>query len=98
VLHTYRTTHKLKQHELADLLGYDQSYVSLIERGHREIRDAVELRRIAAVLGLPEDELGLLPVIQPIHGTDSGTASKSGPQEALDDQRRWRMAIRCRRG
>ncbi|MET7701355.1 helix-turn-helix transcriptional regulator [Streptomyces sp. NPDC005485] len=95
-LRAYRATHNLKQQDLAGLLGYDQSYVSLLERGKRSIRDVDELRRIAGVLGLPEDELGLLPAAMSDRGEYAvrlaGDAGK--PQDAVEDQRRWRLVRR----
>ncbi|WP_406076162.1 helix-turn-helix transcriptional regulator [Streptomyces virginiae] len=92
----YRALHKLKQQDLADLLGYDQSYVSLLERGKRHIRDMVELRRLAHALALPEDELGLLPPTEAavtVRGF-AGEPSEQNPLAAVDGQRRWRMTRR----
>lgn len=98
VLRAYRKTHRITQHDLADLLGYDQSYVSMLERGRRSLRDVVELRRLAAVLALPEDELGLLPMEPPSEMVREGkhpqSTSKAAPQPALDDQRSWRLIRR----
>ncbi|WP_262063969.1 helix-turn-helix transcriptional regulator [Streptomyces sp. STR69] len=95
-LRAYRATHHLTQQDLADLLGYDQSYVSLLERGKRSIRDVDELRRVASVLGLPEDELGLLPAALSSRGDYAprvpGPAGK--PQNAVEDQRRWKLVRR----
>ncbi|GHF27970.1 hypothetical protein GCM10018790_01700 [Kitasatospora xanthocidica] len=92
VLKAYRALHKLKQQDLADLLGYDQSYVSLLERGKRVIKDMDELRRLAQVLGLPEDELGLLPTVEPT--VVSASSGEADPQDAAEEQRRWRMTRR----
>ncbi|MBT2470200.1 helix-turn-helix transcriptional regulator [Streptomyces sp. ISL-66] len=96
VLKAYRALHKLKQQDLADLLGYDQSYVSLLERGKRSIRDMDELRRLARALALPEDELGLLPSAEAVAtvAVPPGDPAKGGPLAAVDDQRRWRMTRR----
>ncbi|WP_327386677.1 helix-turn-helix transcriptional regulator [Streptomyces sp. NBC_01207] len=96
VLKAYRALHKLKQQDLADLLGYDQSYVSLLERGKRNIRDMVELRRLAHALALPEDELGLLPPAEAAVtvGGSVGEPGERSPLAAVDDQRRWRMTRR----
>ncbi|MFF3214036.1 helix-turn-helix transcriptional regulator [Streptomyces sp. NPDC002886] len=96
VLKAYRALHKLKQQDLADLLGYDQSYVSLLERGKRSIRDMDELRRLARALALPEDELGLLPSAEAVVtvAAPAGDLAKEGPLVAVDDQRRWRMTRR----
>ncbi|MCX5332098.1 helix-turn-helix transcriptional regulator [Streptomyces sp. NBC_00140] len=95
-LRAYRAVHKLTQHDLAALLGYGQSYVSLLERGKRSIRDVDELRRIAGVLGLPEDELGLLPAALSIHSEFAPPLSGASatPQNAVEDQRRWRLTRR----
>ncbi|MFB7618762.1 helix-turn-helix domain-containing protein [Kitasatospora sp. NPDC056181] len=96
VLKAYRALHKLKQQDLADLLGYDQSYVSLLERGKRVIRDMDELRRLAQTLGLPEDELGLLPAaeVAVTVAMPSGDDGAAGPKDAIEEQRRWRMTRR----
>nr|WSW60378.1 helix-turn-helix domain-containing protein [Streptomyces sp. NBC_00998] len=96
VLKTYRALHKLKQQDLADLLGYDQSYVSLLERGKRTIRDMDELRRVAHALALPEDELGLLPAAETMVAVavPAAAAAEGTPLAAVDDQRRWRMTRR----
>ncbi|MEV0991834.1 helix-turn-helix transcriptional regulator [Streptomyces sp. NPDC049949] len=96
VLKAYRALHKLKQQDLADLLGYDQSYVSLLERGKRTIRDIGELRRLAHALALPEDELGLLPPAEAAVtvGAATGGPGERSPLAAVDDQRRWRMTRR----
>ncbi|MEV0177720.1 helix-turn-helix transcriptional regulator [Streptomyces sp. NPDC050625] len=96
MLRAYRATHKLTQQDLAGLLGYDQSYVSLLERGKRSIRDVDELRRVAGVLGLSEDELGLLPAALSGHGefVPRASGSMGTPQDAVEDQRRWRMVRR----
>ncbi|MFJ7591423.1 helix-turn-helix transcriptional regulator [Streptomyces sp. NPDC097617] len=83
VLKAYRALHKLKQQDLADLLGYDQSYVSLLERGKRNIRDMVELRRLAHALALPEDELGLLPPAEAAVtiGRSAGESGERSPED-----------------
>ncbi|MFE5519259.1 helix-turn-helix domain-containing protein [Streptomyces virginiae] len=93
VLKAYRALHKLKQQDLANLLGYDQSYVSLLERGKRNIRDMVELRRLAHALSLPE---GLLPPAEAVVmvGASAGEIGERSPLAAVDDQRRWRMTRR----
>lgn len=87
MLKAYRTRHDLSQAELGDLLNCDQSYLSMLERGKRFVRDIGELRRFAAVLGLPEAELGLADG-QPAGTLAGGDAST--PREVLMDQRAWR--------
>jgi len=59
LLSEYRTTHGLTQADLASLLGFDQSYVSKVESGRRQIRDLDALRRIAEVLVVAPEDLGL---------------------------------------
>jgi transcriptional regulator with XRE-family HTH domain len=59
-LKIYRNTHRLTQHELAMLLGFDQSYISKLENG-QGLRDIVVLKDIADRLGLPPHWLGLIP-------------------------------------
>jgi transcriptional regulator with XRE-family HTH domain len=53
----------LTQHELADRVGVDHSYISLIESGKRDIRDVgyATVVRIARALGVEPDELFPLP-------------------------------------
>jgi transcriptional regulator with XRE-family HTH domain len=59
LLREYRAAHGLTQAALADRLGFDQSYISKVESGDREIRDLDALRRIAEVLVLAPEDLGL---------------------------------------
>jgi transcriptional regulator with XRE-family HTH domain len=59
ILWTYRSVHDLTQLELAEFLGFDQSYISRLESGQRTIRDVGHLRHIAERLGMPVDELAL---------------------------------------
>jgi transcriptional regulator with XRE-family HTH domain len=59
LLREYRAAHRLTQAALADRLGFDQSYVSKVESGGREIRDLDSLRRIAEVLVVAPEDLGL---------------------------------------
>lgn len=59
VLREYRDEHGLTQAELAERLGVAQSYVSLLERGKRVIRDVEFRAQIANSLGIPPARLGL---------------------------------------
>jgi transcriptional regulator with XRE-family HTH domain len=59
VLREYRAAHHLTQAALADLLGVDQTYVSMIERGRRTIRDIGFLLRVSRVLEIAPADLGL---------------------------------------
>ncbi|MFI5778622.1 helix-turn-helix domain-containing protein [Nocardia sp. NPDC051570] len=59
ILRTYRRINGLNQIALAELLGYDKSYVSMLETGRRAITDVASRRHIAAQLGLPAHILGV---------------------------------------
>ncbi|MBY8863968.1 helix-turn-helix transcriptional regulator [Nocardia sp. CA2R105] len=59
ILRTYRRINGLNQIALAELLGYDSSYVSMIETGKRAITDVTSRRHIAARIGLPAHVLGV---------------------------------------
>ncbi|WP_229686211.1 helix-turn-helix domain-containing protein [Longimycelium tulufanense] len=59
ILRTYRRLNRLSQDRLAVLLGYDKTYVSMIETGRRTIKDVGTRRHIAGVLGLPAHVLGV---------------------------------------
>ena len=58
VLKEYRREHGLTQAALGELLGVDQTYVSMIERGRRQIRDVGFLLRACRLLGTPPADLG----------------------------------------
>lgn len=59
ILRTYRRLNHLSQEKLAALLGYDKTYISLIETGRRTISDLPTRRHIAGILGLPPHVLGI---------------------------------------
>ncbi|WP_280421955.1 helix-turn-helix domain-containing protein [Nocardia carnea] len=59
ILRAYRRLNGLNQIALADHLGYDKSYVSMIETGRRAISDVATRRHIASRLGLPPHILGV---------------------------------------
>lgn len=83
----YRKAHGLTQVGLADRLGFDQSYVSKVESGRREIRDLDALRRIAEVLVIAPEDLGLsrsaLPSESRALDPDGGAVARS--------RQRWRL-------
>lgn len=98
LLRAYRSAHNLTQGDLAALLGFDQSFVSMVERGKRAIRDVGELRRVASVLGIAPDDLGLLPVPDesplPSEVATPSSAARVANESVGDDQRHWRMVRR----
>jgi transcriptional regulator with XRE-family HTH domain len=49
----------MTQQQLADLLGYDRSYISMIERGRRRVTDRGTLAHIASTLVIPPHMLGI---------------------------------------
>jgi transcriptional regulator with XRE-family HTH domain len=59
IIRTYRAATGTSQRRLAELLGYDPTYISMIETGRREIGDVTTRMRIARHLGLPAHTLGV---------------------------------------
>jgi transcriptional regulator with XRE-family HTH domain len=59
ILRAYRTANRLSQESLAALLGYDKSYVAMIETRKRTPGDIAGRRHIARALGLPFHLLGV---------------------------------------
>src|SRR5450755_672703 len=108
VLREYREANHLSQAALGALLQVDQTYISLIERGRREIRDIGFLLQIARVLGIPPADVGLSNELmtesagqghrqRQDHPHPPGGSSRrlAGPQESvLSDQSDWRAVRR----
>jgi transcriptional regulator with XRE-family HTH domain len=59
VLRKYRRAHGLSQAALGAMLNVDQSYISLVETGRREITDVHFLKRIVDRLGIKPFQIGL---------------------------------------
>ncbi|MFE3460037.1 helix-turn-helix domain-containing protein [Nocardiopsis aegyptia] len=59
ILRCYRKMTGLSQVAMGELLGYDPSYVSLLERRQRTINDRQGLAHISRVLGIPPHALGI---------------------------------------
>jgi transcriptional regulator with XRE-family HTH domain len=59
ILRVYRHASGLTQQQLANLLGFDRTYISMIERGRRSITDRGTLTRIAHRLAIPPYLLGI---------------------------------------
>jgi hypothetical protein len=59
IVKAYRTATGTSQAGLAVALGYDTSYISMIENGRRAISDVPTLRRFARYLGVPPHVLGV---------------------------------------
>src|ERR1700722_9269868 len=59
ILRGYRRAGALTQQQLADMLGYDRTYISMIESGRRNITDRGTLAHIAGVLAIPPYVLGI---------------------------------------
>jgi transcriptional regulator with XRE-family HTH domain len=60
ILRGYRHASGLTQQQLADLLGYDRTYISMIECGRRTVTDRGTLTRIAQALAIPPHMLGIV--------------------------------------
>ncbi len=58
ILRTYRRLNGISQERLAALLGYDKTYISMIETRRRVIGDVGTLRQIAHTLSIPAHALG----------------------------------------
>ena len=102
VLREFRKAHGLTQAALGKLLLVDQTYVSRIERGRRDIRDVDFLLRVARLLGIPPADVGLSndllaetasPDAREWRGRDG--ARLPGPVEAvMSGQSDWRAVRR----
>lgn len=55
----YRQVHGLNQTALAELLGYDKTYISALELGKRALDDIGSRRRVCEALRLPPHVLGI---------------------------------------
>jgi len=78
VLLEYRKAHGINQADLAQILNLDQSYISKIETGQRQVRDIELLLRIAQQLDIAPNRLGissdlLRPVAPPATSALVGT-------------------------
>lgn len=59
ILRAYRRSAALSQAELAVRLGYDKSYISMLENGRRTVQDVATRRHLSQVLRLPAHLLGV---------------------------------------
>lgn len=102
VLREYRAVNHLTQAALGELLQVDQTYISLIERRRRQIRDIGFLLRVARLLGIPPADLGLSNELM---AETAGTGRQRGPrvsgrrlagpmEAVLSDQSDWRAVRR----
>jgi len=88
----------MTQAALGDLLGVDQTYVSMIERGRRQVRDVNFLLQVARILALPPADLGLSNELmtgrEPTAyglGRGDGTGLQAGARQAVAfSQEQWR--------
>jgi transcriptional regulator with XRE-family HTH domain len=108
VLREYREANNLSQAALGELLQVDQTYISLIERGRRKVRDIGFLLQIARLLGIPPADLGLSNDLMTgtsgtslrqrpdnRHRPSAGGHHVAGPHESvLSDQTDWRAVRR----
>ncbi|MEC3974776.1 helix-turn-helix domain-containing protein [Amycolatopsis sp. H20-H5] len=94
VLKEYRSAHGLNQADLAQILSLDQSYVSKIENGQRQVRDLEVLLRIATQLDLPPGRLGLAGhLLRPV-STPAGSALVGQVDTVQLSQTAWKRARR----
>ena len=93
VIRWYRQREGLTQQDAAALLNTTQSRLSKLEKGSQALRDVVELRHIAAMLGIPPERLGVLRDRSGDAQPHTETVSLD-PGPARDSQERWR-AVRA---
>jgi transcriptional regulator with XRE-family HTH domain len=101
VLREYRRDRAINQADLAQLLHLDQSYISKIETGQRQVRDVEMLLRIAQQLDIPPKRLGLSDeLLRPISPpSDSTLVGDLDPVAASQERwRRTRHALNRSRG
>jgi transcriptional regulator with XRE-family HTH domain len=91
---------------MASELGFDASYISMIETGKRAMRDIGHLRQVAVVLDIPEEEFGLLPVPHEppslssteahavAQAVEVSTLDQPAHDPAVESQRDWRRVRR----
>ena len=89
LLRAYRQAHGLTQQQLADQLGFDQSYVSKVESGRRAIHDISTLRHIARHLDLAPEDVGLAPGTLAERRRDA--ARDAFAEQAAASQRSWKV-------
>jgi transcriptional regulator with XRE-family HTH domain len=58
-LRGYRHAGALTQQQLGEMLGYDRTYISMIESGRRNVTDRGTLAHMASTLAIPPHVLGL---------------------------------------
>lgn len=92
LLHSVRTERGVRQAELAELIGYEQTYISALEVGKKGPPTREFVRRVSDALDLPEDERNRL--------SDAADASQRKlvvdgdlPQEAFWMLRELRVRI-----
>lgn len=90
LLAAHLRAHQMTQGELAEVLGVDRTLVNKYLRGDRVLRDVGELRRIAGVLGLPPEDLGLLPDPD----WDRSARPPYTDDDARDEAEAWRLVRR----
>jgi transcriptional regulator with XRE-family HTH domain len=59
LLRGYRSSAGVTQQQVADLLGYDRTYFSMIERGRRHVHDRGTLAHVARMLAIQPHVLGI---------------------------------------
>ncbi|MGK3203213.1 helix-turn-helix domain-containing protein [Amycolatopsis sp. MEPSY49] len=94
VLKEYRKTNGLNQADLAQILNMDQSYISKIETGQRQVRDLDTLLRVANQLGISPSRLGLSKeLLQPV-APPSTSALVNEVDPVAVSQEEWRRMRR----
>jgi DNA-binding XRE family transcriptional regulator len=89
VLAIFRTVSRLSQQDVANLMGWSQSTVSLIEKGQREtLFDIRELLRFADMVGMPREALAPVLIGEPDAALGEGNVEGPGSEAGEDVDRR----------
>ncbi|SEP51257.1 helix-turn-helix domain-containing protein [Amycolatopsis saalfeldensis] len=94
VLKDYRKQNGVSQADLAQILNIDQSYISKIESGRRQVRDLDTFLRVVNQLGISPARLGLSPeLLHPIP-PPSTSALVNDVDPVAVSQEEWRRSRR----
>jgi transcriptional regulator with XRE-family HTH domain len=92
-LREFRAERHLGQADLAQILNFDQSYISKIEAGHRHVRDTEILLHVARQLDLPPKQLGISDdALRPVPPATAGLVDPV--DQVVVSQDHWRTGRR----
>lgn len=90
IVRQYRTHTGATQGSVASLVGIDQSEVSRLEQGRKQIRDRRQLVIWTRALGVPDDLVPPLPETPQSDSADTGPVTVLSPESGIpQDTSRW---------